>query len=629
MKITSTISLVVLLFCPLLAVEPRGAEANSPPKISIFSPLNGTTYRSQGNITILALASDSDGDIRKVEFFANEEKIGEISRSFLGFLPLNVATFVWETPPAGNHTLVARATDNDEASTQSKPVPITVSGAVTSSASIVITSPENGESFLPANPITIEATAVDPRSYISRVEFFSNEDSIGVSELFFFRAPDPGERIFHTFEWTEARPGNFKLTVRGKDVQGRVINSKPVEITVKEGSVNPFVERRLPPAYAAGASFTVELSAKPPEGTSVYAVEDRIPEGWDSVSKITDGGVFDSVNRKVKFGPYFDEKPRVLQYIVTPPSRLRGTKVFSGGASADGVSSLIDGTSRIDSSLLHPADNSSADFAMNLDEVTAYGLAWKRGNRWPIGPNPIPIDYVTKAGKLWRGGEKYFFDSTAGPAPNWWLNAIPQTIGPLIIGRTLNESTAQREISGTLAEGQSFGVTIQIKPAHGVSAQAVEDQIPNGLQVASISHDGVYDEAMRRVRWGPFLDDQPRSLNYTVSNSSLDLAPLRFMGVSSFDGHAAPVLGMDEPRSAEPDTGLILGSIHTSPDGTIEISGRAPSGQTVVIEATENFLTWTELGRLTSSETTFQFRDEVNRKMHERFYRLRRVEVDE
>lgn len=629
MKILSATFSLVLSFCPLRVAESHGAEANSPPKISLISPINGTTYRSQGSITILALANDSDGGVRTVEFFANEEKIGEVSRSLISSLPFNIVTFIWRTPPAGTHTLVAQATDNDQASAKSNPVTITVSGEITSSASIVITSPKNGESFTPSSRITIQATAVDPRSYINRVEFFANEDRIGVSEIVFIRAPDPGEPIFHSLEWTEARPGGFKLTARGKDLQGMVVASERVEITVNESPIKPFVERRLPSAYAAGVPFTVELSARPPEGTSVYAVEDRIPEGWESVSEISDDGVYDSNNRKVKFGPYFDGRPRDIRYVATPPSRLRGERTFSGSASADGVSSPIGGASRIDSSLIHPADYTSADFVITLDEVTAYGLAWKHGNRWPIEPNPIPMDYVTKAGALWRGGERYYFDSTAGPAPKWWLNAIPRTIGPLWIRRTVSQSTARREFNSTLAARDSFGVTIRINPVLGVSAQAVEDQIPNELEVFSISHDGVYDESMRRVRWGPFLDDQPRSLSYTVSYFSTDRPPLRFIGQGSFDGNSVPISGTDDARFRESQTGLVLGTIQASREGNIEITGRVPSGQTAVIEATENFLTWIQLRRLTSSETTFQFQDKKNGNMHERFYRLRRVEADE
>lgn len=55
----------------------------------------------------------------------------------------------------------------------------------------------------------------------------------------------------------------------------------------------------------------------------------------------------------------------------------------------------------------HPADQSEPFMSMSISEVTGYGAAWKKGNEWPVGPNPIPIGYLTRAGLLWKSGEAY------------------------------------------------------------------------------------------------------------------------------------------------------------------------------------------------------------------------------
>ncbi len=68
---------------------------------------------------------------------------------------------------------------------------------------------------------------------------------------------------------------------------------------------------------------------------------------------------------------------------------------------------------------VHPAD-ANHDWRMTINEVTAYGLAWKRGDTWPTAPNPIPINYVTNAGSLWKTGEFYHYDSTK-TAPLCWV----------------------------------------------------------------------------------------------------------------------------------------------------------------------------------------------------------------
>ena len=66
----------------------------------------------------------------------------------------------------------------------------------------------------------------------------------------------------------------------------------------------------------------------------------------------------------------------------------------------------------------HPAD-SNQDGCLVINEVTAYGAAWKLGNTWPTPPNPIDINYVTRAGYLWKNGEGYRDDGSA--EPNCWV----------------------------------------------------------------------------------------------------------------------------------------------------------------------------------------------------------------
>jgi choice-of-anchor C domain-containing protein len=63
----------------------------------------------------------------------------------------------------------------------------------------------------------------------------------------------------------------------------------------------------------------------------------------------------------------------------------------------------------------HPADT-NCDWRITINEVTAYGAAWKLGNGWPTDPNPIDINYVTRAGYLWKQGECYRHDGSAEPS---------------------------------------------------------------------------------------------------------------------------------------------------------------------------------------------------------------------
>jgi hypothetical protein len=73
-----------------------------------------------------------------------------------------------------------------------------------------------------------------------------------------------------------------------------------------------------------------------------YAVENTVPSGW-LVSDISDFGVSDTINNKVKYGPFFDNQARTLTYRITPPGTASGTYLFEGIASFDGMNKTIAG----------------------------------------------------------------------------------------------------------------------------------------------------------------------------------------------------------------------------------------------------------------------------------------------
>jgi subtilisin family serine protease len=96
------------------------AVATTPPTVSLTSPTEGQVFSVPANITLAADASDSDGTVAQVAFYANGDLVGMDTTE-----PYSV---VWTNAPAGSHTLTAIATDNDGATTTSSPVHITVQG---------------------------------------------------------------------------------------------------------------------------------------------------------------------------------------------------------------------------------------------------------------------------------------------------------------------------------------------------------------------------------------------------------------------------------------------------------------------------------------------------------------------
>ena len=96
-------------------------KANLPnvaPVVSITRPTEGSIYAPPAIISIEANATDSDGTISKVEFYADGVKIGEDA-----IAPFSL---VWSNAPSGSHTLTARAYDTGFSIAVSDPVQVAV-----------------------------------------------------------------------------------------------------------------------------------------------------------------------------------------------------------------------------------------------------------------------------------------------------------------------------------------------------------------------------------------------------------------------------------------------------------------------------------------------------------------------
>ncbi|MEI6393784.1 MAG: Ig-like domain-containing protein [Verrucomicrobiota bacterium] len=104
---------------------------NQPPIVSLTSPTNNATFTTPATIALVASASDSDGTIAKVEFFAGSTKLGEDTTA-----PYN---FTWNNVAAGTYALSAKATDNQGAITTSIAVAITVSSTVPPASTLIYT----------------------------------------------------------------------------------------------------------------------------------------------------------------------------------------------------------------------------------------------------------------------------------------------------------------------------------------------------------------------------------------------------------------------------------------------------------------------------------------------------------
>ena len=91
--------------------------------------------------------------------------------------------------------------------------------------------------------------------------------------------------------------------------------------------------------------------------------------------------------------------------------------------------------------------------------------------------------------------------------------------------------------------GDSLVITVRVNPAPDTLVYAVEEMVAEGLDVSDISDDGAFDVAARSLKWGPFFDDLPRELSYSLQLDNVVPGELRFSGTISISGTSFDVGG--------------------------------------------------------------------------------------
>ncbi|MBI5383955.1 MAG: PQQ-dependent sugar dehydrogenase [Verrucomicrobia bacterium] len=116
------------------------------PLVSIVGPTNGATFTTHDTITLTATASDPNGTVTQVDFFD-----GGPSGELLGTVTDSEVFSVTFSLPPGTHEITAVATDNENATTTSSPITLTVK-------TVAITNPIPER--IPKGDLTIELRTV-------------------------------------------------------------------------------------------------------------------------------------------------------------------------------------------------------------------------------------------------------------------------------------------------------------------------------------------------------------------------------------------------------------------------------------------------------------------------------------
>ena len=221
---------------------------NSGPTVTLTAPANNTTLTAPAATTLTADASDSDGTITKVEFFADATKLGESTTA--------PYSFNWTVIPSGDYALTAKATDNLGGSSTSAAVTLHVLPPSTLPPVVAITSPTTGATFSAPATINLTASASDPDGTVVKVEFFNGTTKLGQATT----AP-------FTYAWTNVAVGDYTITAKATD--DMTASTTSAAITVHVGANQPPVVTMTAPAANAtgiGSSTSLQLGIADPEG---------------------------------------------------------------------------------------------------------------------------------------------------------------------------------------------------------------------------------------------------------------------------------------------------------------------------------------------------------------------------
>lgn len=554
------------------------ARCGQEATLEITAPRDGAVFPVGAPITINALAIDPLGAITRVEFWADEQQIGVSEIWF--FRAPDPGTpihheFVWNNAKPGAHTLFARAKDSAGLDVASFPVQIDVGEPLPLRVAIV--EPSSGAVFAPDDTVQIRALALTAGAAVAKLEIHADGQLLGSTEA-----------AELTVEWKQPPAGPHALSAHVVARDGQEATSRPVRILVCEPPALGFVQRDLPPAYSPGVAFEVKLVAAPSRLGNAWAVAEQPPAGW-SLADISDDGVFDAAQGRVKFGPYTDLAGRTLTYKVTPPANVRGQFEFSGQAALDGHVAPVGGDQVISSSTqMHPADFDPEDFAIGLGEVTAYAAAWKQGAPWPAGPVPVPLNYVTRAGQIWRQGETYLYDPSRGAPPECW---VPDAAGGDPGVRTVSPHRAERQLSGPVTPGAVLDVQIAIRPDPSAGAFAVVEQVPAGWTFLNADAGAFYDPARGQIRWGPFYSAEPVTVTYRIESPAFVASFASLSGHASFDGRDQPILGARSVLAEDASTAIRFRGI-SQDGGAIRLVVGGLPGQMCQIDSSIDLVNW-------------------------------------
>jgi M6 family metalloprotease-like protein len=208
---------------------------NTPPTVSITTPVTNQSFNAPATINIDVTATDADGTITKVDFYNGSTLLGsDLTAPY---------SYTWSNVPAGVYNITALAIDNLGASASSTRNNIAV--IANTPPTVSITSPLTNASYTAPATIIINADAADANG-IWKVEFYNGSTFLGSD----FTAP-------YSYTWNNVPAGVYNITALAIDNLNASASSTRNNIAVTA----PVADITGPACAGNNSTVTFELAA--------------------------------------------------------------------------------------------------------------------------------------------------------------------------------------------------------------------------------------------------------------------------------------------------------------------------------------------------------------------------------
>jgi hypothetical protein len=246
--------------------------ANKAPFVRIVAPTQGSIFEAGAAIKLQAMASDSDGTVKKVEFFlvsSGLQKLGEDSIAPYELTGSNVEP--------GSYRVLAKATDDDSASTYSDTLNILVNACAGSGTILA-----EGFINIPGDRLVNLASSYSYPSYpdvvaqLNRFEYGPNiDDFYGARVRGYICAPVTGDYIFYI---SSDNQSELWLSTDQSPLNVRRIANVETQTGFRSYFSNTS-QRSQPIRLIRGARYYIETVHKEGSGTDHLSVAWKLPGG--------------------------------------------------------------------------------------------------------------------------------------------------------------------------------------------------------------------------------------------------------------------------------------------------------------------------------------------------------------